>query len=1001
MSQNNPDDDIASASACSERSVSGPPQRVALASQLDRNRAFSLLFGEPTASVRIGRFTLLEALGSGGMGEVYAAYDEQLGRKVAVKLVRSDGQSLYQADERLLREAQTLAQLSHPNVVQVYDAGRFEGRVFIAMEFIQGQTLRDWLVKHARQRNRVRAREVLHQFIAAGRGLQAAHAVGLVHRDFKPDNVLVGDDGRPRVVDFGLARLSSPVSTETQASGCSTVPEFTVAETWPADAATPEGWSLQLGGSATTRGRILGTPRYMAPEQMRGEIADQRCDQFSFCVALYEALHGQTPFPDASYKELLHAIESHQLREPPRGVDVPLPVRRALVRGLSADPDARFPDMAGLLAALRNWPRQRQRRVAAVALLGALLSGSAIHALVSRISAEPCTDVGASVTRQWNSGHREAIRDAFTRTGLVYAGPTWVSLEPRVDQYATRLRGEFETACKATQVHGVQSFEVMEQRTLCLAHREARLNALLEQLEYADATVVERAHQAASDLPDLATCGHTAMLRYGMKPPPEGDGAEIRDIRDQLARAHTQGLLGHGNEARRVARDQLARADKLGYGPVRAEALHQTGRLLLFYGDATEMAEGEDMLLRAVNVAESERHDELTAEIWNDLVLGAARSRSRTQRAHAWHERAVAAVQRIGDPRLGRANALRNVARLHYIEGDLLAAEQRQRQALALVESEVGVAPLVVAVYLHDFANTLRDLGRHEEARKVYERTLALHQTALGQNHPYVADVRLDIAVLHTVRGELDTAGGILEDFLRRDAETLGKDHPLIGRAYIELASVGWQRGTLGRAHEHARRGIAIYERVYGKEHVNLAAAYSQLGAIAFRRGAYEDALAAYQAALDLERRNLGDSHPDVALSQANIGEAMVAQGRYEAALAAIEQATRILGSASPYEPFLASVRGRVLLGQGRFGAAVGELERAVEGLAGKPGADMTMEGADACWSLARAVAAHRGRVDPQVRALARRALAVYDRQGPEVRSPRAEVLHWLQIDRR
>jgi eukaryotic-like serine/threonine-protein kinase len=995
MSQNDPNDESESAASVRlERSVSAPPRRVAMASQLDRARAFSLLFGEPMAPVRVGRFTLLEAVGSGGMGEVYAAYDEQLDRKVAVKLVRSDRQSLYQADERLLREAQTLAQLSHPNVVQVYEAGRFEGRVFIAMEFIQGRTLREWLREHARLGARARSREVLRQFIAAGRGLQAAHAAGLVHRDFKPDNVLVGDDGRPRVVDFGLARLTSPASKETQASSRGAAPEGDLAETWPADAAT-------VGGAATTRGRILGTPKYMAPEQMRGEVADQRCDQFSFCVALYEALYGQTPFCGATREELLHAVEDHQLREPPRGLDVPLPVRRALVRGLSADPAARFPGMTGLLAALQDWPRQRQRRVAAMALLGALLFGSAIHAAVSRISAEPCADVGASITTQWNAGRREAIRDAFARTGLVYAGATWASLEPRLDQYATRFRGELETSCKATRVHGVQSFEVMEQRMLCLAERQARLNALLDQLAHADATVVERAHQAASDLPDLATCGHTAMLRYGMKPPPAGRDAEIRDIRDQLARARTQGLLGHGDEALRIAREQLARADKLDYGPVRAEALHQTGWVLVFHGDAAEMAEGEGMLLRAVNVAESERHDELTAAIWNDLVLGAARSRSRTQRAHAWHERAVAAVQRIGDPPLGRADALRNVARLHYVEGNLLAAEQRQRQALALIESEAGVAPLVVAVYLHDFANTLRDLGRHEEARKAYERTLELYGTALGQDHPHVADVRLDIAVLHTLRGALDTASGILEELLRRNVETLGKDHPLIGRAYIELASVGWQRGTLGRAHEHAMRGIAIYERGHGKGHVNLAAAYSQLGAIAFRRGAHEDALAAYQAALNLERRNLGDDHPDVGLSQANIGEALVAQGRYEDALAAIEQATRILGSASSYEPFLASVRGRALLGQDRVVAAVEELERAVEGLAGKPGEAMTMEGADACWALALALAVHRGRADPRARSLAGRALAVYDQQGPEVRTPRAEVQRWFQGDRR
>jgi len=1031
MSSNDPNDEISSAASVRlERSVSAPPRQVALASQLDRARAFSLLFGEPMAPVRIGRFTLLKAVGSGGMGEVYAAYDEQLGRKVAVKLVRSDRQSLYEADERLLREAQTLAQLSHPNVVQVYEAGQFEGRVFIAMEFIQGRTLRDWLREHARPGDRVRRHEVLRQFIAAGRGLQAAHAAGLVHRDFKPDNVLVGDDGRPRVVDFGLARLASPTSKEAQASGRGAV--ITDAKTWPADAVTPEGgptpeagpapedssarnrptkpvlpsvnpvasWSQQLG-VATTHGRILGTPKYMAPEQMRGEIADQRCDQFSFCVALYEALYGQMPFPGATREELLHAIENQQIREPPRGLDAPPPVRRALARGLSADPAARFPDMAELLAALRDSRQRRRRWVAAVALLGALVIGSVIHAAVSRSSAEPCADVGASITTLWSAGRREALREAFARTGLVYAGATWAALEPRIDQYATRLQSELATTCKATRVHGVQSFEVMEQRTLCLAERQARLNALLDQLAHADATVVERAHQAASDLPDLAACGHAAMLRYGMKPPPADRATEIRGIRDQLARARTQGLLGHGDEALRIARDQLARANQLDYGPVRAEALHQTGWVLMFHGDAAEMAEGEGMLLRAVNLAESERHDELAAAIWNDLVLGAARSRSHTQRAHAWHERAIAAVQRIGDPRLGRADALRNVARLFYVESDLPAAEQRQRQALALIESEAGVAPLVVAVYLHDFANTLRDLGRYEEARKAYERTLGLYQTALGQDHPHVADVRLDIAVMHTLQGALDTAGGILEEILRRDAQTLGKDHRLIGRAHIELASVGWQRGTLGRAHEHAMRGIAIYERVHGKGHVNLAAAYSQLGAIAFRRGAYEDALAAYRAALNLERRNLGDNHPDVGLSQANIGEALVAQGRDQDALAAIEQATRILGSASAYEPFLASVRGRALLGQGRGVAAVEELERAVEGLAGKPGETMTMEGADACWALARALAAPRGHADPQARSLAGRALAVYDRQGPEVRTPRAEVQRWLQGDRR
>src|SRR5262249_50800759 len=175
------------------------------ASSLRKAQVRAALFhrSEP---IRIGRFILLEPLGAGAMGEIYAAYDERLERKVALKLVRSGSRLTAHADERLLRQAQTLAQVSHPNAVQIYEAGTYNGRLFIAMELVRGKTLTSWL-RDARQLPRaVRRREILRQFIAAGRGLEAAHAAGVAHRDFKPDNVLVGDDGRVRVVDFGLAR---------------------------------------------------------------------------------------------------------------------------------------------------------------------------------------------------------------------------------------------------------------------------------------------------------------------------------------------------------------------------------------------------------------------------------------------------------------------------------------------------------------------------------------------------------------------------------------------------------------------------------------------------------------------------------------------------------------------------------------------------------------------------------------------------------------------------
>src|SRR5262245_13552108 len=165
------------------------------------------LFHKKLEPVRVGRFILLEQLGVGAMGEIYAAYDERLDRRVALKLVRHGSDLTVRADELLLREAQALAQVSHPNVVQIYEAGAHDGRLFIAMELIRGQTLTQWLQDASQMPRPHRSREILRRFIAAGRGLEAAHAAGVAHRDFKPDNVLVGRDGRVCVVDFGLARV--------------------------------------------------------------------------------------------------------------------------------------------------------------------------------------------------------------------------------------------------------------------------------------------------------------------------------------------------------------------------------------------------------------------------------------------------------------------------------------------------------------------------------------------------------------------------------------------------------------------------------------------------------------------------------------------------------------------------------------------------------------------------------------------------------------------------
>ena len=308
-----------------------------------------------TVGDRVGRYLVLSTLGAGGMGIVFSAYDPQLDRKVALKLLRANlGVHAKEARARLKREAQAIAQLSHPNVVGVYDVGATdEGDVYIAMEFVEGDTLTHWLRAWPRS-----WREILDVFHQAARGLMAAHSVGLLHRDFKPDNVLVGADGRVRVTDFGLAR-SVLGPDEAVRTG-------------------PAGSPLHVDLTAT--GTVLGTPRYMPPEQLEGPNIDARSDQFSFCVALYEALYATHPLPGGTAVGMLEHGE--RALAPPEGTRVPAPIGRAVLRGLEKERAKRFPTMAVLVAELAPPPRRSPLRVVALALAGVVVAGAAAAAVV-------------------------------------------------------------------------------------------------------------------------------------------------------------------------------------------------------------------------------------------------------------------------------------------------------------------------------------------------------------------------------------------------------------------------------------------------------------------------------------------------------------------------------------------------------------------------------------------------------------------------------------------
>ena len=348
------------------------------------------LFPTEAAPATIGRFTVLRPLGAGGMSYVYAAYDERLDRRIAVKLLRP-GQS-EDSQARLLREAQAMARLSHPNVVAVHEVGTWEGQVYIAMEFVRGQNLRDWLQAVPRD-----IPEILEVFIAAGRGLAAAHRAGIVHRDFKPANVLVGDDGRVRVVDFGLARHAG-AADEPLAPSAGSGPEASLAGV---------SAGRELSTTLTATGAILGTPAYMSPEQHLGRPADARSDQFSFCVALYEALYGAPPFAGRTLGEIADRVLAGRLLPVPEDSKVPAWLRRAVVRGLSVEPGARWPTIDDLLDELARDPDRlwRTRR-------NVLLAGLAVAALVVGLASFARERAGAATEARRAEAAAERQRKA-------------------------------------------------------------------------------------------------------------------------------------------------------------------------------------------------------------------------------------------------------------------------------------------------------------------------------------------------------------------------------------------------------------------------------------------------------------------------------------------------------------------------------------------------------------------------------------------------------------
>ncbi|MEM7153603.1 MAG: serine/threonine-protein kinase [Myxococcota bacterium] len=838
----------------------------------------ALLATELPQGATFGRYVVVRKLGAGGMGVVYLAYDPNLDRAVALKVLHAGGSrgDRGAAQQRLLREAQVMAQLSHPNLVPVYDVGTLDEHVFVAMEFIEGGTLSQW----SRTETRPWA-QVLEIFIGAGQGLAAAHDAGVIHRDFKPDNVMVDRKERARVMDFGLARATEPGSpSDDAATGRMVRPDSDSSDSLASI-------SVSTADSLTKTGIVLGTPAYMAPEQHMGEPLDFAADQFSFSVALYEALYGERPFAGNTAAKLCRAILDEQLQPPPAGREVPKGLRQIIVRGLAPNPAHRWPSMTAMLDALVQ-RQQRARRLRsnlpAVVLLGGLAGGSVWWQAQRE---QPCQGSEAALAELWNDQERQRLRSAFEATEVPYAPQAAERTTARIDRWGEQWVTHRRDACEATHVRHEQSDTALDLRMHCLAGRKRALEGLLSVLHSAEAGTVEHAISIVEQLPGPEHCDDLEALRSEL-PPPEDLELRERVNRSLVELGEVGALIGAARypEAR-TAIDELDRkvAD-IDYPPLRVALGMEQGILLHSEGESEKAIE---LFRDTLWAAEAGGMDRTVAELALKLVLVLGHERDEFDRAESWVTMARAKLERIGNPPKILARLDRMLGNLADAKGDYEVAATHFEAALAYWQS-LDPPSVLRARALGDYGKVHFRAGRMKEAAATFERAAELMAEVLGPEHPDVGKTLSNAAVAHHRMGDYDRARATFERTIEVLQAAQGPDHISLAGIYTNLAGVHYRLENYQEAIDAGRRSVAIKRARLGPEHPKIGLSVNNIALAQSKLGDHESALASYREASALLAR-LGPEHVSLIEPLIGEGEELLHLGRAHDAIAPLEKA--------------------------------------------------------------------------------------------------------------
>lgn len=884
----------------------------------------------------IGRYVVVRPVGAGSMGVVYLAYDPELDRRVAIKRLAAINEAASASRQRVLAEAKSMARLSHPNVVAVHDVLEANGAAHIAMEFVDGETITRW-----RQVNRSAA-AILDVFRQAGQGLAAAHAVGIVHRDVKPDNVLVSGDGRARVTDFGLARLTAAAGS------------------------APAGDRVR---------ELVGTPRYMAPEVLAGAPASAASDQYSFCFALHESLLGDPAVAHGT-------PQVPQIAAPARvgRGGVPFRVRRAIVRGLAPRPEDRHPSMADLLVALR--PRAALGTIG-LAVTAAVVMVGGLAVLLQGLEADPCPRV--ALDDVYNPARRAAIAASLASWA---DREVWMTkIDSGLRDYGARWEQMHADACRATHHRRTQSQALLAARMACLEDRRRDMLALVDVLAELSPDAGPSAIDAVRRLPSVEACAEPDELA----PKDESDATSV-EIRGAHSRLRAMIDAGDYTRAAEAAESLTQRASN--EPPrIRAEVALACAWL---YGAQAQYALTETTLHRAIVAADAAGADDVRAEALELSTFVVGYGLRRPEHAERIWEQAEALQRRLGAGPIARARLWRYRGLTRYAEGRFDDAAAAHRRAVdRLAQANLTEHP-EYARALIELGNSHRALQQLVLAEREYREALGIQRERLGDNHPHVGYALHGLGDVLQARRDPTGALALYERALRIYRRSYGAEHLHIANARQAIGRIDIELGRPQAAEAELSAAIDYYQRRAPDDAVH-DHALAALAELRRTQGRYAEALETLLAQVALQRKNR-PRHPDFAVALRDTAIASLKVSQPERALPYAEEAASLAREVlSPTHALVGTceeVRATALLDLGRLAEAKAAAESSLTVWAEHPSDLRPRDRLLARWTLARVL----WRMGQRKRAthFAALALAEYESNAPPDDLEVDTVRRWL-----